>query len=35
MNTFKARIDYLNNLKVEDNGEAKSVINNLQHATYI
>lgn len=26
MNTFKARIDYLNNLKVEDNYEAKSVV---------
>jgi len=35
MDTFKARIDYLNNQKVDDNHHAESVVRQLQHATYI
>jgi hypothetical protein len=32
---MKAKIDYLNNLKTDDNQYVPSVINQLQHATYI
>ena len=35
LKSFKARIDYLNNLKVDGDPSIQSVINQLQHATYI
>ena len=32
---FKAKIDFLNNLKMDDTNAAKSVSAELQNATYI